>query len=140
MLSLSSARDEKALVRWRAQAKHHLVQERGRSEIFLDYHLRIGEFTADTSPPGGAALQQQRLDETEAGEATTITLVDAKRSPQWAAQSGPEDAAKSLGLSPDAPGLVAWDVFDAVLTPGDVILLLSWRDRGAAESFERALA
>src|SRR5947209_3533862 len=140
LLSLSSWRDEKALVRWRTQARHHLVQERGRSEIFLDYHLRIGEFTADTSPPAGAVLRQQRLDETQAGEATTITLLDAKRSPQWVAQSGADEAARSLGLRPDAAGLVAWDVFDAVLTPGDVILLLSWRDCGAAETFERTLA
>jgi heme-degrading monooxygenase HmoA len=139
LLSLSSWRDEKALVRWRTQARHHLVQERGRSEIFLDYHLRIGELTADSRAPAGRALQQQRLDETEAGDATTITLIDAKRSPQWVAQPA-EDAAKSLGLRADAAGLVAWDVFDAILTPGDVILLLSWRDRGAAEAFERTIA
>ena len=41
-------------------------------------------------------------------------------------------------LSPNASGLVAWDVFDAVLTPGDVMLLLSWRDQAAAETFENA--
>jgi hypothetical protein len=33
---------------------------------------------------------------------------------------------------------VEWDVFDAVLTPGDVILLMSWRDRSAAGAFEAA--
>jgi heme-degrading monooxygenase HmoA len=119
LLSLSGWRDEKALVRWRTQAKHHLVQERGRADIFLDYHLRIGELTADSRAPAGQPLRQQRLDETQAGDATTVTLIDAKRSPQWVAQSGAEDAARSLGLRPDAPGLVAWDVFDAVLTPGD---------------------
>ena len=37
---------------------------------------------------------------------------------------------------PDAAGLVAWDVFDAVLTPGDIVLLMSWRDQAAAEAFE----
>jgi heme-degrading monooxygenase HmoA len=139
LLSLSSWRDEKALVRWRTQARHHLVQERGRSEIFLDYHLRIGELTADSRAPAGQALQQQRLDETQAGDATTVILINAKRSPQLVAQSA-EDAARSLGLPPGAPGLVAWDVFDAVLTPGDVILLLSWQDRGAAEAFERTVS
>jgi heme-degrading monooxygenase HmoA len=137
LLSLSIWRDEKALVRWRTQGRHHLVQERGRTEIFLDYHLRIGELTVDSRAPAGQPLQQHRLDETQAGDATTVTLIDAKRSPQWLAQSA-EDAARSLGLRPDAPGLVAWDLFDAVLTPGDVILLLSWRDLGAAEAFERA--
>ncbi|MEA2890738.1 MAG: hypothetical protein QOI05_1531, partial [Bradyrhizobium sp.] len=56
LLSLSGWRDEKALVRWRTQARHHVVQERGRSEIFLDYHLRIGEVTQDSTVPDGHAL------------------------------------------------------------------------------------
>src|SRR4051812_3885523 len=55
LLSLSAWRDEKALVRWRTQARHHAVQEKGRSEIFLDYHLRIGQLTRDTRPPQGHA-------------------------------------------------------------------------------------
>jgi heme-degrading monooxygenase HmoA len=137
LLSLSGWRDEKALVRWRTQAKHHVVQEKGRSGIFLDYHLRIGELTADTRPPGGAVLREQRLDETRTGEATTVTLIDAKRPPDQVAQSSPNEVAKWLGFAPAASGLVDWDVFDAVLTPGDVVLLLSWRDRAAAEAFER---
>jgi hypothetical protein len=33
-------------------------------------------------------------------------------------------------------GLVASDAFDAVLTPGDVILLVSWREQAAVEAFE----
>src|SRR3954453_7473012 len=136
LLSLSNWRDEKALVRWRTQAKHHTVQEKGRSRIFLDYHLRIGQLTQDTRPPHGRALSEQRLDETETGEATTITLIDAKRPPEWVKQAGPDDVAKWLGFAPDAKGLVAWDVFDAVLTPGDVILLISWRDQAAAKIFE----
>jgi hypothetical protein len=37
-------------------------------------------------------------------------------------------------------GLVTWDVLDAVLTPGDIILITSWRDNGAAETFERNTA
>ena len=44
--------------------------------------------------------------------------------------------AKWLGLAPNASGLVAWDVFDAVLVPGDIILLMSWRDHSTAEAFE----
>ena len=53
LLSLSGWRDEKALVRWRTQAKHHMVQEKGRSEIFRDYHLRIGQLTKDHALPTG---------------------------------------------------------------------------------------
>jgi heme-degrading monooxygenase HmoA len=136
LLSLSGWRDEKALVRWRTQARHHVVQEKGRTDIFLDYHLRIGQVTEDTRVPDGQALHEQRLDETETGDATTITLIDAKRPPEWVKQASADDVAKWLGFAPDAQGLVAWDVFDAVLTPGDIILLVSWRDLAAAEAFE----
>jgi len=49
ILSLSGWRDEKALVRWRTDAEHHRVQERGRSEVFEDYRLRVGEVTFEAS-------------------------------------------------------------------------------------------
>ena len=71
LLSLSGWRDEKALVRWRTKAKHHVVQEKGRTEVLLDYHLRVGQLTRDTRLPEGQALHEQRLDETETGAATT---------------------------------------------------------------------
>jgi len=136
ILSLSGWRDEKAVVRWRTAMRHHIVQEKGRSEILLNYHLRVGQITQDTGLPEGYTLQEQRLDETEVGEATTVTLIDANRSPRWVKQTKPEEVAKWLGLIPDAQGLVAWDVFDAVLTPGDLILLVSWKVRSYAEAFE----
>jgi hypothetical protein len=90
--------------------------------------------------PDGQRLQEQRLDETEAGTGTTVTLIDGQRPPEWMKASSADDVAKWLGLDPEAAGLVSWDVFDAVLTPGDIILLLSWRDRRAAEAFESATA
>src|SRR5919106_6181615 len=77
ILSLSGWRDEKAVVRWRTRRRHHDVQTKGRSEILSDYHLRVGELTRDTRLPEGYALLAQRLDETEVGEATTVTLIDA---------------------------------------------------------------
>jgi heme-degrading monooxygenase HmoA len=138
ILSLSNWSDEKALVRWRIQAKHHDVQEKGREEVLLDYHLRVGQITKDTSPPAGHSLRQQRLDETEIGEGTTVILIDAKRAKDWVEKTCHEDVARWLGLKADASGFVSWDVFDAVLAPGDIILLTSWRDHGAAEAFEAA--
>jgi heme-degrading monooxygenase HmoA len=135
ILSLSGWRDEKALVRWRTLAKHHEVQERGRVAVFLDYHLRVGQVTEDTRLPAGHALREQRMDETETGAGTTVTLIDGRRPPEWVERTRPDEVATWLGLRPEAAGLVAWDVFDAVLTPGDVILLASWRDRAAAEAF-----
>jgi heme-degrading monooxygenase HmoA len=41
VLSLSTWRDEKAVVRWRTHGEHHGVQEKGRFEVFEDYHLRV---------------------------------------------------------------------------------------------------
>jgi len=136
ILSLSTWRDEKALVRWRTRAKHHGVQEKGRSEVFLDYHLRIGQLTRDTRLPDGHVLREQRLDETETGDAKVVILIDAKRPAGWVEKATAQQVAESLSFDPQAKGLVARDVFNAVLTPGDIILLASWRDQAAAEAFE----
>jgi heme-degrading monooxygenase HmoA len=140
IVSLSGWRDERAVVRWRTAMRHHMVQEKGRSAILLDYHLRVGQVTQDTRIPEGCALQEQRLDETEIGEGTTVTLIDARRPSEWVSQAKPEEVAKWLGLAPEAPGLVGWDVFDAVLTPGEIILMISWRGHAGAEAFERTAA
>src|ERR1700747_3173600 len=67
ILSHSTWRDEKSVVRWRTVAKHHDTQQRGRDEVFQDYHLRVGEIVADTASPAGGAIVEQRLDETETG-------------------------------------------------------------------------
>lgn len=74
LLSHSTWRDEKSVVRWRSQGEHHGVQKRGRAEIFQDYRLRVGEITADNALPPGMRLQDQRLDETEVGAAKLATL------------------------------------------------------------------
>ncbi len=41
VLSHSSWRDEKSLVRWRTVGEHHAMQEKGRFEVFKDYRLRV---------------------------------------------------------------------------------------------------
>jgi heme-degrading monooxygenase HmoA len=130
LLSLSTWRDEKALVRWRTQAVHHNAQEKGRFEVFGDYHLRVGELSN-----GSAA----RSDETEVGAGTAVTLIDARRPADWVKATAPEQVAAALGLRRDA-SLVAWDVFEAVLTPGDVILLMTSRDQKAADALEQGMA
>ena len=140
ILSLSSWRDEKAVVRWRTKMRHHEVQQKGRDEILLDYHLRVGQVTQDTRVPEGHVLREQRLDETETGEGTTVTLIDARRRSDWVTRTRPEDVARGLGLEPRAAGLISWDVFDAVLTAGDIIVMITWRDHAAAEAFERSLS
>ena len=74
ILSHSTWRDEKSVVRWRTTAKHHETQQRGRDDVFADYHLRVGEIVADTAPPAGLSVVEQRLDETEIGAAKFVTL------------------------------------------------------------------
>jgi heme-degrading monooxygenase HmoA len=137
LLSLSSWRDEKSLVRWRTETKHHKVQQAARDRVFADYRLRIGQIVADTHVPAGQVLLEQRLDVTETGVGTAVTLLEAKRAPEWARRTGAEAAAKSIGLETGASGLVAWDVFDALLTPGDMIVVATWRDKAAAKAFRR---
>jgi heme-degrading monooxygenase HmoA len=135
LLSLSGWRDEKSVVRWRTAQRHHIAQEKGRSTILLDYHLRVGEITQDTQVPAGHRIAEQRLDETETGEGTTVTFVDAK-SPKGSIElSDASGIADHLGLNPDAVGLLKWEVFDAVLTPGDVILMMVWKSKDDAAAF-----
>jgi heme-degrading monooxygenase HmoA len=136
ILSLSNWRDEKSLIRWRTQVRHHQVQEKGRAQILADYHLRVGQVTKDTHVLAGYALQEQRLDETDVGQATAITLINAARSIEGNAARSLHDYAERLGLKPWIQGSTSWDVFDAVLAPGNVILLVSWRDNAAAAAYE----
>ena len=76
VLSHSTWRDEKSVVRWRTEAEHHAVQEKGRYEIFEDYRLRVGEVISDTDPPPEAPIREQRLDETEVGQAKVVTFTE----------------------------------------------------------------
>ncbi|MDE1010207.1 MAG: antibiotic biosynthesis monooxygenase [Paraburkholderia fungorum] len=140
LLSLSSWRDEKALVRWRSQAAHHKIMQAARDRVFSDYRLRIGQVVSDNQLPEGQVLIEQRLDATETGRGTAVTLHEGKFSPDGVKQAGAEAVAKSLGVDTSAAGLVAWDVFDALMTPGDMIAVVTWRDQAAAEAFERESA
>jgi heme-degrading monooxygenase HmoA len=139
LLSLSAWRDEKALVRWRTNAPHHAAQEQGRTKVFRDYHLRVGPVTEDSHPPQGHLVQEQRFDETEDGAAKFLSIIELRRSPGLPENATPDQVAESLGLLKDAGGLVEWDVFDAILTPGEMLLLLAWRDAAAADAGERTL-
>lgn len=139
ILSLSGWRDEKSVVRWRTAARHHMVQEKGRTEILLDYHLRVGQVTRDTKVPSGQVIAEQRLDETETGEGTTVTFIEAQRGAEVNDKASPSDIAASLGLDASATGLVAWDIYDAVLAPGDLILMMVWKTKANAAAFDKSV-
>jgi heme-degrading monooxygenase HmoA len=134
ILSLSTWRDEKALVRWRIQAKHHGAQQKGREEVFSDYHLRVAEVVHDTDPPAGYQLRQERFDATKVGIAEVVTLVELGRS--GLDKPNVEAALDLMGIDVNSPGLIACDVYDAVLTPGDLTAVLSFRSTEQADEFE----
>jgi heme-degrading monooxygenase HmoA len=132
LLSLSIWRDEKAVIRWRTRARHHEVQQKGRSQVFGDYHLRVGEIIADNRLPAGKVLPQQRFDETAAA-AKLISLSDAAPEGLPDKPDAVTVAARLGVLDTTNPGLVDWDVFESIVQPGKFILLKSWRDAAAAE-------
>jgi heme-degrading monooxygenase HmoA len=134
-LSLSTWRDEKAVVRWRTQGEHHGAQEKGRFEIFEDYHLRVGEIIVDTAPPEGLAVEETRFDETAVGNAkvATITEVTPMEGKPIAEQS--EMLPALLGLGPHLDGRLDVEVFESIYDPCKLLLLGLWRDAGAAKSW-----
>jgi len=134
ILSLSNWQDEKAVVRWRTMMKHHDFQELGRDEVLLDYHFRVGQITHDTQLPEWMELREQRFDETEVGVGAAVVLIDARRPSDWKETTNPADCAEWLGLRP-LHGFLDWDLFEAVLTPGDIILTATFKDGPTAIEF-----
>jgi heme-degrading monooxygenase HmoA len=133
LLSHSTWRDEKSVVRWRTHEGHHGVQKKGRFEIFDDYHLRVGEVTADTGAPQ-AAIHEQRFDETEVGAAKLVTLTEAV--PRTGTAFGrAEDLFAAIGFDAAQRGLADHDVFASIYTPGKVALLASWADARIGNSW-----
>src|SRR5579875_1114111 len=103
ILSLSTWRDEKSVIRWRTQARHHLIQEKGRSEVFSDYHLRVGEITADTHPP--IPLREERFDVTEVGRSKLCTIMELVPRAGREFSKSDQELLASLRLDRSAPGL-----------------------------------
>ena len=92
--------------------------------------------TQDTRLPGGYALHEQRLDETEVGAGTTVTLIDAKRPPEWVKTISPEDVAEVVGPRAQCFQVLSPGMFlTPFCCPVDIILLMSWRDHSTAEAF-----
>src|SRR6202162_6432819 len=133
ILSHSTWRDEKSVVRWRTTAKHHETQQRGRNDVFADYHLRVGEIVADSAPPAGLSVVESRLDETEIGAAKFVTLTEVQLSPTTDADA--YALPDLVGFDPSRAGAVDYDVFASIYNKGKLALLISWRNRVAAAAF-----
>jgi heme-degrading monooxygenase HmoA len=112
LVSLSLWRDEKALVRWRTHALHHEIQGKGRSSVFADYHLRVGEVVADSD--WAAAPSRQRLDVTQVATTKAVSLTERPLDRDVTIPNG--------------------DVFDSITRPGNALYLRTWPDTSAAET------
>jgi heme-degrading monooxygenase HmoA len=133
VLSLSTWRDEKAVIRWRTHAAHHAMQEKGRFEIFDDYHLRVGEILADTQIPQAQRAPQQRFDETEIADAKCVTI--SELSPLGDRKPHGHGLAAALGLPQSATEIVDQEVFESLYHPGKWLLLVSWHHGVAADQW-----
>jgi heme-degrading monooxygenase HmoA len=138
VLSLSTWRDEKAVVRWRTHGEHHGVQEKGRSEVFEDYHLRVGEITSDTTPPRGGSVIQTRFDETVVGAAKAATITELTPDEHGTIGAQVEQLAAHLGLASAQRGLIELEAFASIYNAGKLALLVSWRDAEAASTWSPA--
>ena len=114
-LSFSTWRDEKALVRWRTDARHHAAQARGRTDIFDDYRIRIGEMIHDDE--AGTVADQHRFDATATGEAKVMTMTE-----------------HATGARVEAPGALSVRTFDSVLREGRSATLTGWPGEAAAQA------
>jgi heme-degrading monooxygenase HmoA len=136
VLSLSTWRDEKAVVRWRTQGEYHGVQEKGRFEIFEDSHLRVGEVTEDSDPPRGLSIVQQRFDVTANPQAKAVSIIELTPSEGDKPKIAAEHLPARLGLDERLAGLVDHEVFESIYNPGKLLLFVTWRDAEAAGSWE----
>jgi heme-degrading monooxygenase HmoA len=134
VLSLSTWRDEKAIVRWRTLALHHSAQQKGRSDIFEDYHLRVGEVVADAHLPKGHSPPQQRFDETETGAAKLVTISELTDR-----ESAAGDLATRLRLpKAGTDGLLEEEPFTGINDPEKLLLLASWTGAITATAWQPA--
>lgn len=112
LVSVSIWRDEKALVRWRTHALHHDIQGKGRSAVFSDYQLRVGEIVSDSAletPPA-----RNRFDAIAVGIAKAATLTQLLGPPSEPAENG--------------------ETFDSITRPGDGLILRQWRNAATAQT------
>ena len=130
LVSLSTWRDEKAVIRWRTQGEHRAAQEKGRFEVFEDYHLRVGEIFNDSKIP---ATKQQCFDETEIGAAKVVGITEVE--PTQNGDVPGVSLAAQVGLDRGGHGVIEQETFESITMPGKLLLLTSWRDAKAAGSF-----
>jgi heme-degrading monooxygenase HmoA len=124
ILSLSTWRDEKSLIRWRTHAVHQGVQDRGRALVFTDYRLRVAEVIQDNQIPEGHTIGQYRFDETERAIAKALTICES-----W------ENSFRKV-----VAHCLESEIFESLYHPGKFLELSSWPSTEIAVTYisERA--
>jgi heme-degrading monooxygenase HmoA len=135
VLSHSTWRDEKSVVRWRTEGEHHVIQSKGRFELFEDYHLRVGDVTADTDPPRDAPIHERRFDETEVGAAKIVTFTEITPDKGASFASQIDLLPARLGLDLKDGAVIDHDVFASIYNPGKLALLVGWSGPDAANAW-----
>jgi heme-degrading monooxygenase HmoA len=123
-------------VRWRTHGEHHDVQQKGRFEVFEDYHLRVGQVTFDSAPPRGVRPEENRFDDTEIGAAKGCTITEVSPSSIAGSGSPPSELLSDLRLDAKAAGLLDHELFESITNPGKLLVLASWRDNSAANDWQ----
>ncbi|MDE2007754.1 MAG: antibiotic biosynthesis monooxygenase [Rhodospirillales bacterium] len=111
LVSLSTWRDAAAVLRWRTHGGHRAVQADGRARVFADYRLRVGVVADDDDAAAEAGA-------TTADPARAALLIEGGQDALDAAQR----------LTGALPGALAIERFDAILDPGQGLLLGYWPD------------
>lgn len=134
VLSLSTWRDEKSLVRWRTEAEHHRVQALGRAQVFADYRLQIAEVFTDSAVGAGELAYQHRFDETQVGTAKAVSLTEM----QCVASSAQELIRTALDATDSGESLVGVELYESIYAPGKFCAVSSWRTAAAAKRWTPA--
>lgn len=130
ILSLSDWRDEESILRWHEQRRAD--DGYGRGDL-PEHRLRVGEVTSDTGLPKGQEIVERGRDSGGAAEGTYVTLIDAKQTVEWVSMNNPQEIAIYLGFDLNSYGdCISWDIFDSLSNPGEIILVVTWKDAQSA--------
>jgi quinol monooxygenase YgiN len=132
ILSLSDWRNERDVLAWHLRRHGDEDGERGWGHLLADHRLRFGEVTSDTRPPKGQEIVARAADQTPPEPGTYVTLIDVPNTPKWLG-SNPQELAIYLGFDLYSYGdCISWDIFEALSAPGDIILVVTWKDAQSA--------
>ena len=91
--------------------------------------------TDDSDPPRGLPLAQQRFDETANPRAKAVSISELTPPEGDKPKIAAEHLPAQLGLDKRRDGLVEHELFESIYNPGKPLVLLTWRDAGAAGSW-----